>query len=122
MTARVMIDIMRETARAESIHAKDYPDGTRAELTPLANNLRLLAQAKEDVGAVTWADVLAEETAEAISEEDPDKLRAELVQVASVATRWIASLDRRNGAPGATPAPTPGPTAPARPSAPSAPS
>lgn len=108
-----MIDVMRETARAESIHAKDYPDGTSKQLTPLADQLRLLAQAKEDVGQVTWADVLAEETAEAISEEDPAKLRAELVQVASVATRWIASLDRRNGARPRTP----GPEAPAPPTA-----
>ena len=116
MNHRILHDIITETARAEKLHAKDYPDGTSANLTPLAQQFRMLAEAKEDVGMVTWADVLGEETAEAISETDPARLRAELVQVASVAVRWIASLDRREG-PSPAPAPFtrpdgPGPSCP----------
>jgi hypothetical protein len=41
--------------------------------------------------------VLDEEVWEAFAESDPAKLRAELVQVAAVAFRWIEALDARKG-------------------------
>lgn len=46
-------------------------------------------------GRCTWAHVLDEETAEALAETDPAKLRAELIQVAAVAMHWVANLDAR---------------------------
>lgn len=98
MTQHLCHEITCEEFNGEMKHSIDYPDGTSVKLIPLAEQLRTLAEIKEDLRTVTWADVLAEETAEAISETDPVKLRAELVQVAAVACRWIASLDRRAGA------------------------
>lgn len=47
------------------------------------------------LGRVTWADVMLEEVYEALSEEDPKKLRAELLQVAAVAVAWVECLDRK---------------------------
>lgn len=47
-------------------------------------------------GFGTWAHVLEEESAEAMAESDPKKLRAELVQVAAVCVKWIEILDRRS--------------------------
>lgn len=49
-------------------------------------------------GTVTWWHILREEVFEAAAEEDPDKLRAELVQVAAVALKWAEAIDRRNRA------------------------
>jgi hypothetical protein len=46
-------------------------------------------------GRLTWVHILREEVFEAFAEEDPDKLRAELVQVMAVAASWIQDLDRR---------------------------
>ncbi|HVV11625.1 hypothetical protein [Amycolatopsis sp.] len=46
-------------------------------------------------GNGTWRDVLAEEFNEALAESDPDKLRAELIQVAAVAVAWAEAIDRR---------------------------
>lgn len=46
-------------------------------------------------GGLTWLDVLLEEFAEALAEEDQDKLRTELIQLAAVAVRWIEDIDRR---------------------------
>lgn len=43
----------------------------------------------------TWAAILLEEVGEALQEDDPARLRAELVQVAAVAVAWIQALDRR---------------------------
>lgn len=42
-----------------------------------------------------WDGVLLEEVYEALAESDPAKLRAELVQVAAVATAWVEAIDRR---------------------------
>lgn len=45
---------------------------------------------------LTWQLILDEEVKEAFAESNPDKLRAELVQVAAVATCWIEAIDRRS--------------------------
>lgn len=44
-------------------------------------------------GTVTWWHILREEVFEAAAENDPEKLRAELVQVAAVAVKMIDALD-----------------------------
>jgi hypothetical protein len=43
----------------------------------------------------TWGDILLEEVFEAMAEDDPIKLRAELIQTAAVAVAWIESIDRK---------------------------
>jgi hypothetical protein len=47
----------------------------------------------------TWMHVLIEEVFEALAEEDPAKLRAELVQVAAVCAAWITDIDGRGSQP-----------------------
>ncbi|TDC67602.1 hypothetical protein [Streptomyces hainanensis] len=42
-----------------------------------------------------WDGILLEEVYEALAEEDPAAVRAELVQVAAVAVAWIEAIDRR---------------------------
>lgn len=76
---------------------KDHPDGTggwRAEA------FRDLAQVSTDTAAerhtLTWRHILQEEVAEAFAETTTSSLRAELVQVAAVAVKWIEAIDRRN--------------------------
>jgi len=46
-------------------------------------------------GTLTHAHILEEEFWEAMCETDPAKLRAELVQVAAMAAKWVADLDRK---------------------------
>lgn len=45
-------------------------------------------------GSVTWWHILRDEVFEAAAEDDPARLRAELVQVAAVALKMIDALDR----------------------------
>jgi len=52
-------------------------------------------QVHTENGTLTWLDILVEEVAEAFAEDDPTKLRAELVQVAAVAMQWIEAIDIR---------------------------
>ena len=42
-----------------------------------------------------WSLILMEEVAEAFAEEQPDRLREELIQVAAVACAWVEAIDRR---------------------------
>jgi hypothetical protein len=46
-------------------------------------------------GMLSWDGVLLEETYEALAEEDEQKVRAEMVQVAAVAVAIIECIDRR---------------------------
>ena len=46
-------------------------------------------------GQLTWDGILLEEVYEALSEVDPEKIRAELVQVAAVAVAMIECIDRQ---------------------------
>lgn len=49
----------------------------------------------EKYGCVHWRLILEERVAEAFAEPDPEKLEAELVQVAAVCVAWIEGLRRR---------------------------
>lgn len=97
-----LIDIVIEADRGAALFPKavDYPDGTRTG----GMNLVQREQAKNACdratreGVCTFAHVLAEEFWEAMCEEDRDRLRDELVQVAAVALQWIENIDREAGA------------------------
>ncbi len=56
---------------------------------------KYLCHVAEKRGKLTWSHILVEEVAEAIEEQDPERLREELVQVAAVAVSWIEAIDRR---------------------------
>lgn len=96
-TRVVLKDVLQER---EDQHAKwgqqDLPNGTD---TSMWQEYAAMAQGVNDaraiVGTVTWSSVLQEEVYEALAEEDPVLLRAELVQVAAVVVAWIEALDRR---------------------------
>lgn len=82
-------------------HAKfgqqDHKDGTNVRNTLLANEARSRCDRYARLGHLSWTLILEEEVAEALAEEDPVKLREELIQVAAVAISWIEAIDRREG-------------------------
>lgn len=59
-----------------------------------AESSRALCDAVASENRVTWRHILREELDEAVAEDDPAKLRRELVQVAAVAVAWIEAIDR----------------------------
>lgn len=95
----ILAEVEEEAARglAKFPKALGYPDGTRAGGMNLVqrDQAKLGCDRAERAGACTWAYVLAEEFWEAMCEEDPEKLRAELIQVAAVAANWVAFIDAR---------------------------
>lgn len=46
-------------------------------------------------GQLGWDGILMEEIYESLAEEDPDKLRTELVQSMAVILNWLECIDRR---------------------------
>jgi hypothetical protein len=60
-----------------------------------ANCARTRCETANARNAPGWDVILMEEVYEALAEKDPDRLRAELVQVAAVAVQWIDCINRR---------------------------
>jgi hypothetical protein len=75
---------------------QNHPDGTERRRLRVAGASRSRCQRLAREGRVTWRHILDEEVQEALAEEDPAKLRTELIQVAAVAQAWAEAIDRRN--------------------------
>lgn len=73
---------------------QNHPNGTGERFANLSEMVKHACQTAAAEGYVTFRHILDEEVCEAFAEEDPTRLRAELVQVAAVAVQWIAAIDR----------------------------
>lgn len=98
----VLTEIAEERARQDAKWGEqNHPDGTGAayglgavpELA--ADFAKQRCDAAFERGTGTWEHILFEEFCEAMAEDDPVRLRAELLQTAAVAVHWIEALDQR---------------------------
>ena len=102
-TETVLSEVHAERARQEAKWGEqNHRDGTGRVVfldfmpaTKQAETMKWRCEDNAQRGTLSWADILLEEVYEANAEEDPAKLRAELVQVAAVAVAWIEAIDRR---------------------------
>lgn len=105
--SKVLLEVADERVRQTAKWGQqDHPNGTGPYKLPMpygsgswsaavaAERLTLLTECASQVGQCTWLHILREEVFEAFAEEDPAKLRAELIQVAAVAVQWIEAIDR----------------------------
>lgn len=94
--ARALGDVLQERFRQELLWGEqNHPNGTSAKVFAKKRDLmRDLTDARAAKGKVSYLDILFEEVYEAAAEEDPVKLREELVQVAAVTVGWIETIDR----------------------------
>lgn len=51
---------------------------------------------EEETGNPTWVHLVREEMAEAFCEDDPARLRDELIQIAALCVAWVEKLDARD--------------------------
>ncbi|WP_344865700.1 hypothetical protein [Planomonospora alba] len=94
--ARVLGEIGAERAAQDARWGiQDVPDGTGPQGAAAAERAKGETAAAAADGTLTWRHILVEEVLEALAEDDPGALRAELVQVAAVAAKWIQAIDRR---------------------------
>lgn len=94
-----LCEVLNEKARAEEKFGLQLglPDGTAATEwdRPAVDMLRDQVDRHAKDGTLTWREILTEEIAEAFAEQDPERLRTELIQVAAVALRWVDAIDAR---------------------------
>lgn len=74
---------------------QNHPDGTDTKWAVVADGMRAKCESKTRDGKLTFRDIFEEEIWEAYGEEDPELLRAELIQAAAVLVNWIGAIDRR---------------------------
>lgn len=96
----VLAEVQRQVEkRGEQNHADisryDHAPSARSEYGSRANRWKEANDGRAKYGNTAWDGVLLEEVYEALAEEDPARIRAELVQVAAVAVNWIGAIDRR---------------------------
>jgi len=95
-TVDVLADVGQERARQDDRWGNtDHADGTHANYMIKAEELMSLAAEQEMQNNITWNTILQEEVFEALSTDEPDLLRAGLIQVAAVAVAWVEALDAR---------------------------
>lgn len=110
--SKVLGEVSEERVRQQiKWGEQNHPNGTGPYALPalsagrhryavgLARWAKATTDAASERGAVTYADILTEEWAEAMAESDPARLRAELIQVAAVAAAWVEKIDRDLGTP-----------------------
>ena len=105
ITRAVLTEVLAERAAQDvKFGPQNHPDGTGprtrhgigldyAEV--IARRAKWVCQRAARDGQVTWMQVLAEEFWEAVAEEDPARLRAELIQISAVCAAWCEAIDRR---------------------------
>ena len=104
ITDRVLSEVLAERIQQdEKWGEQNHRDGTSADrvwaftgpAAYVADCARMNTEQLASEGYVTWLDIALEEFAEVAAESDPQRLRAELLQVAAVAVAWIEAIDRR---------------------------
>ena len=107
-TATVIAEVAAERQRQDAKWGEqNHPNGTGPDqimwpaVAVKVKSYGAIAEAAQtatdtaaEYGSVTFADILLEEVFEAMAEDDPIKLLAELIQVAAVATQWAEKIDR----------------------------
>lgn len=93
----VLAEIAVERAQQDARWGQqNHPDGTGyAYMRDRAEIARRECNTAFANGSGTWRHILREEYREALAATTVEELRAELVQVAAVATAWIQAIDRR---------------------------
>jgi len=103
----VLDDVRAERARQFAQYGTndDLEDGTggswlvpftREGAAGIEKSLRRGYEAYEtNHGTITWMHLVREEVAEAFAEQDPETLRAEVLQIAALCVSWVEKLDAR---------------------------
>ncbi|MGW3383333.1 NUDIX hydrolase [Streptomyces albogriseolus] len=97
--ARHMVEVDTERQRQLAKWGdQHHPDGTGWQrFGATAQHWKDTCDEAHANGTTTWAPILLEEVFEAMEEDDPVKLRTELVQCAAVIQAWISDIDSRTG-------------------------
>lgn len=93
----------QRTWQAHQYGSPDYPDGTGMHYQHQASDAyRRVTQLLLE-GKLTWADVLKQIHAEVLQQDEPAKLREQLIWLAAFVVGWADEIDKRPPATSAPP-------------------
>lgn len=107
LLADVLVEVHNErTVQDARWGVQDHPDGTGPNECAMVGAMFVTNEYRRELaryrcdrmseeGRGTWEHILTEEWAEVIAEDDTEKLRSELIQLAAVAVAWVQAIDRR---------------------------
>lgn len=102
----VLTEVVQELVEQEEKWGEqNHPNGTgrserlfgyiaASKYGQFADKAKVVTDSHAQIGTITYADIFVEEVFEALAEEDPAKLRIELIQCAAVAVAWVGKIDR----------------------------
>lgn len=103
MALDALLAVRRRHLRDRQDFVSPYPSDTARELAKAAESAAVASRSAPDGETrvpdeeLTWETMLVGAVAQALSERDPERLGAELLQVAAVAMEWAEALDVRGG-------------------------
>jgi hypothetical protein len=100
----ILAAVVAERERQEVLWGEqNHPDVPPSEswdrdsFAVAANSWKKRNEARAASGELAWDGILLEEVYEALAEEDPEKLRTELLQSMAVILNWLECISRRYG-------------------------
>lgn len=96
----ILVDILKERdAQDDRWGEQNHPDVAHPASVAChqekASDWKYRNERRVRSGKLSWDGILLEEAFEAAGETDPERLIAELIQVAAVAVAWIEAIKRR---------------------------
>ncbi|MDH6625752.1 hypothetical protein M2271_003563 [Streptomyces sp. LBL] len=93
---KILDEVLHERDAQDAIFGvQDLPHGTGDEwMGAMAHVSRRECDEAFAAGSGTFRHVFLEEVYEAVAEDDPVKLRAELMQAIAVGVKWVEAIDR----------------------------
>lgn len=94
----VLDEVLDDRRFSHTYHdERNLPDGTSEFYKPEFDKAAKNAVQQREQGTLTWRDMMMVTAIRATCETDPEDLRNELVELASLIVEWIEAIDRREG-------------------------
>lgn len=90
-------NLLHESYKYVNMH--DFPDGTSEFYFPEFDRADKNVLQQHEQGTLTWRDLMMRAAIGATCETDPEGLRGELLDLASLVVEWIEAIDRRDAHP-----------------------
>ena len=92
----VLNEVLDDRRFSHSYHnERNFPDGTSEFYLPEFYKAAKNAVQQREQGTLTWRDMMMVTAISATLVTDPEDLRDELVELASLIIEWIEAIDRR---------------------------
>lgn len=94
----VLFEVLDDRRFSHTYHGeRNLPDGTSEFYKPEFDKAAKNAVQQREQGRLTWRDLMMVTAVSATLVTDPEGLRDELVELASLVVEWIEAIDRREG-------------------------